>query len=54
MKVATEMYLTLKSFSHYNCTVLVPGVLISEGVLKCRTVYCNHGAKEIAITRKDI
>lgn len=53
MKVAAEHYLTLKRHDHYGCVVLIPGVLISEGVLMCRTVYCKHKAIEIEITKED-
>ena len=53
MKTATEQYITLKRFDHLGC-VVIPKQLISEGVLNCYVVKCTHGAKEIAITRKDI
>lgn len=46
-------YLTLRNLDHYGC-IVTPKVLISEGLLNCYTVYCTHGAKEIAITREDI
>lgn len=52
MKVATEHFVTLKTFPHYGES----GVIIATGndTIKLHMLDCKHGDVNVIVTRKDI